>query len=47
SIEIKVYLDKQKGKEPEKAHNIDTGFDLRFPEDKSLEVKPEKIAFID
>ena len=46
-IEIKVYLDKEKGKEPEKAHNTDAGFDLRYPEDKPLEIKPGKITFID
>lgn len=46
-IEIKVYLDKEKGKEPEKAHNTDAGFDLRYPEKEKLEIKPGKIAFID
>ena len=46
-IKIKVYLDKEKGKEPEKAYNTDAGFDLRYPEDKLLEIKPGKITFID
>ena len=45
-IEIKVYLDKEKGKESEKAYNTDAGFDLRYPEKEKLEIKPGKIAFI-
>ena len=47
SIEIKIFDDNGKGKLPEKAHETDAGFDLKYPEATPLTVQPKQMILID
>jgi len=47
SVEIKVFDDNGKGILPEKAHETDAGFDLKYPETTLLIIQPKDIVKID
>jgi len=47
SVEIKVFDDNGKGILPEKAHETDAGFDLKYPETTPLIIQPKDIVKID
>ena len=45
-IQIKVFTNNGKGKIPEKAHETDIGFDMRYPGKEILNILPNDAAFI-
>ncbi|CAG8744335.1 10529_t:CDS:2, partial [Racocetra fulgida] len=46
-IELKVFDNNGKGKIPERAHETDAGFDLRYPETEELVISPQETVMID
>jgi hypothetical protein len=47
NLMIKVYNDNDKGKMPERAHETDAGFDLRYPGEEAILVQPYRTIMID
>ena len=45
-IQIKVFTNNGKGKIPERAHETDAGFDMRYPGKEILNILPNDAAFI-
>ena len=44
---IKIYNNEDKGKMPERAHEHDAGFDLRYPGEEAILVYPHQTIMID
>ena len=47
NLAIKVYNDDDKGKMPERAHENDAGFDVRYTGEESLTIKSQQTSLID